>query len=49
VIVLVVPLFHIMGQWAGYRILKGDDYRYPVAGNLVEKQIAKIDTQEKSK
>lgn len=49
VIILVVPLFHIMGQWAGYRILKGDDYRYPVAGNLVEKQIAKFDAQEKSK
>lgn len=34
-IVLIVPLFHIMGQWAGYRVLKGDDYRYPVIGKLV--------------
>jgi uncharacterized Tic20 family protein len=40
-VVLVVPLFHIMGQWAGYRVLKGDDYRYPVVGKLVEKWLAK--------
>lgn len=36
-IFLLVPLFHIMGQWAGYRVLKGDDYRYPMLGKLVEK------------
>lgn len=35
--VLVIPLFHITGQWAGYRVLKGDDYRYPVLGKLVER------------
>ena len=39
VIVLTVPLFHIMGQWAGYRVLKGDDYHYPVVGKLVEKRL----------
>jgi uncharacterized Tic20 family protein len=41
VILLLVPLFHILGQWAGYRVLKGDDYRYPLVGRLVEKQISK--------
>jgi len=40
-VVLVIPLFHIMGQWAGYRVLKGDDYRYPVVEKLVEKWFAK--------
>ena len=40
VILLVIPLFHILGQWAGYRVLKGDDYHYPVVGRLVEKWIA---------
>jgi len=39
-IVLLVPLFHIMGQWAGYRVLKGDDYLYPVLGRLVERWIS---------
>jgi uncharacterized Tic20 family protein len=39
-IVLMVPFFHILGQWAGYRILKGDQYRYPVVGKLVERWIA---------
>lgn len=38
-VVLLIPLLHIMGQWAGYRILKGDDYRYPILGRLVEKWI----------
>ncbi|MEW6086547.1 MAG: DUF4870 domain-containing protein [Chloroflexota bacterium] len=38
-ILLLVPLFHIMGQWAGYRILKGNDYRYPVIGKLVARFI----------
>ena len=39
-IVMVIPLVHILGQYAGYRILKGDDYRYPVIGRLVEKRLA---------
>ena len=41
VVVLFIPLLHIMGQWAGYRILKGDDYRYPLVGKWVEKWLAK--------
>lgn len=40
-IVLAVPLLHILGQWAGYRVLKGDEYRYPIVGRLVERRIAK--------
>jgi uncharacterized Tic20 family protein len=39
--VLVIPLFHITGQWAGYRVLKGDDYRYPLLGKLVERWVSK--------
>jgi uncharacterized Tic20 family protein len=46
VLILLVPLLHILGQWAGYRVLKGDDYRYPVVGRLVEKQISKHSTIE---
>lgn len=41
IVVLFVPLLHILGQWAGYRILKGDDYRYPLIGRLVEGWISK--------
>ena len=40
-IMFVIPLFHIQGQWAGYRILKGDDYRYPFFGRLVERRMMK--------
>lgn len=40
-IVLVIPLMHILGQWAGYRVLKGDDYRYPLIGWFVEDRILK--------
>jgi len=40
-IFLLIPLFHILGQWAGYRVLKGDDYRYPFIGRLVDKWISK--------
>lgn len=40
-IMLVVPLFHILGQWAGYRTLKGDEYQYPIIGRMVEKWMAK--------
>lgn len=36
-IILVLPLLHILGQWAGYRVLKGDEYHYPILGKLVEK------------
>ncbi|HEX2996459.1 MAG TPA: DUF4870 domain-containing protein [Anaerolineales bacterium] len=40
-ILLLVPLFHILGQWAGYRILKGEDYRYRLVGRLTDKWLAK--------
>ena len=39
-ILLLIPVLHILGQWAGYRVLKGDDYRYPLIGILVERWIA---------
>lgn len=38
---LFLPLLHILGQWAGYRVLKGDDYRYPLVGRWVTKWITK--------
>jgi len=41
VIALSVPLMHILGQWAGYRVLKGDNYHYPLVGRLVDKWISK--------
>lgn len=41
VILLIIPLFHILGQWAGYRLLKGNNYRYPLLGNLVERWMEK--------
>jgi uncharacterized Tic20 family protein len=40
-IILIVPFLHILGQWAGYRVLKGDNYRYPLIGKLVERRLAK--------
>jgi uncharacterized Tic20 family protein len=40
VIFLFIPLFHILGQWAGYRVLKGDNYRYPLVGGLIDKWIS---------
>ena len=48
-VILFVPLLHILGQWAGFRVLKGDDYRYPLIGRLVENWIAQnISLKEKT-
>jgi uncharacterized Tic20 family protein len=47
-IILVVPLLHILGQWAGYRVLKGDNYHYPMVGRWVEKWISKNSTVKES-
>jgi uncharacterized Tic20 family protein len=41
IIVLIVPLYQILGQWAGLRILQGREYRYPVIGRWVERWLAK--------
>jgi uncharacterized Tic20 family protein len=41
-VVLIVPLYHILGQWAGFRVLKGDNYRYPIIGSLTEKILGKF-------
>jgi uncharacterized Tic20 family protein len=40
VLILLVPLLHILGQWAGYRVLKGENYHYPLIGRLVEKRLS---------
>jgi len=40
-VVLFIPLMHILGQWAGYHVLKGDNYHYPLIGRLVEKRLLK--------
>lgn len=40
-IALFVPLLHIVGQWAGYRVLQGDNYYYPVVGRLIDNWISK--------
>lgn len=42
---MVVPLFHLLGQWAGYRLLKGDNYRYPLLGKVVQKQLANLESR----
>ena len=48
VLILSVPLLHILGQWAGYRVLKGDNYHYPLIGRLVEKRISRTATLEEN-
>jgi uncharacterized Tic20 family protein len=40
-IMLSVPVLHILGQYAGYRLLKGENYRYPLLGRLVERWLTK--------
>lgn len=39
-VLMLVPLFHILGQWAGYRLLKGHDYQYPLIGRSVHKWLS---------
>lgn len=39
-LILAVPLLHILGQWAGYRVLKGENYHYPLIGRLVENRLS---------
>ncbi len=34
---LIVPSFHILGQWAGLRVLQGHNFRYPLLGGWVAK------------
>ena len=46
ILILTVPLLHILGQWAGYRILKGDNYYYPLIGRLAEKWVSGNSTTE---
>ena len=40
-ILLIMPLLHILGQWAGYRVLKGDNYQYPLIGRVVKRWLDK--------
>jgi uncharacterized Tic20 family protein len=35
-IIVAIPLLHILGQWAGYRVLKGDEYLYPIIGKIIK-------------
>ena len=45
-LILLLPFLHILGQWAGYRVLKGEDFHYPLIGSLVETWIARNSTRE---
>lgn len=36
---LIIPIFHILGQWAGLQVLRGNDFRYPLLGGWVAKWI----------
>jgi len=47
-LLLSVPLLHILGQWAGFRILKGENYHYPLVGRLVQRWLSKNSAEEKS-
>ena len=47
-LLLLLPFMHIMGQWAGYRVLKGDNYRYPLVGHGVDKWISTHPTLEEN-
>jgi uncharacterized Tic20 family protein len=49
IILLIVPLFHILGQWAGYRVLRGENYHYPFVGRIIEKQISRYSTAEEKR
>jgi len=49
VIAIVVPLLHILGQWAGYRILVGGEYRYPFIGKWIEKRMLNVDAKKSEK
>lgn len=40
-VMLAYPMYHILGQWAGLRLLRGDDYRYPLIGRRVQAWLAK--------
>lgn len=35
---LILPLFHILGQWAGLQTLLGRDFKYPLLGRWMEKR-----------
>jgi len=48
VLVLVIPLLQILGQWAGLRILQGHDYHYPLIGARVEKWLSRRGTAKAS-
>jgi uncharacterized Tic20 family protein len=36
---LLIPVYHIAGQWAGLRILRGQDYRYPLLGRWLARRL----------
>lgn len=36
-VLLVMPLFHLLGQWAGLQLLLGREYRYPLLGRWIER------------
>jgi uncharacterized Tic20 family protein len=38
---LLGPLYHIFGQWAGLQVLRGRDFRYPLLGPLIANWFAK--------
>jgi uncharacterized Tic20 family protein len=48
IIALVIPLYHILGQWAGLQVLRGRDYRYPLIGRLSERWLLEASQKERA-
>lgn len=36
---LIIPLFHILGQWAGLQTLRGRNFKYPLLGGWLAKRV----------
>jgi uncharacterized Tic20 family protein len=47
-LLLFLPFMHILGQWAGYRVLKGDNYQYPFVGRFVDQWMSKYPAIEEN-
>ena len=39
IVTIVMPIYYLLAGWAGFRVVRGHHFRYPILGKIIEKRM----------
>jgi uncharacterized Tic20 family protein len=46
IMMIVMPIYYLLAGWAGLRVIRSHQFRYPILGKMIEKRIQKAQSLE---